>query len=134
MEVRESLPDSVWRPKAVRLTGNSFQEVLSNEGDIAVHFWAAWNQYDREMDELIQKLEPRLCGWIKFYSCDIDDPLNVELCKELGVVSVPCLVVFRSGKKQAHIIGLQDVVELAAAILEGLTQNPRTSKTWWRFW
>ena len=134
MEVRESIPDSAWRPKATPLTGDSFQDVLSNEEDIAVHFWAAWNQYESEMDKLIQKLEPRLSGWITFYSCNIDDPLNVELCKELGVVSVPCLLVFRSGKKQAHIIGLRDEMELAAEVLEGLTRNSRTSKAWWKFW
>ncbi len=124
-----------WHPKTPPITGKSFGHILSHEQAVVIHFWAVWNSVDERMDNTIQQLRSRLGSGMKFYSCDIDNPINFELCKELNVVSIPCLLAFNNGKKQGHIIGLSDEVDLASKLTKAFNPKEGTSKSsWWKFW
>ena len=52
------------------------------------------------IDEMAEKF-PK----IKFAKLNIDE--NKEIAEKLGVMSIPCLIVFKKGKEVERLIGMQ---------------------------
>ncbi|QDT75970.1 Thioredoxin [Lacipirellula limnantheis] len=116
------------------VTAASFPNLVEGGEPLAIHFWAEWDRVDRDMDKNIQLIAPRLKGWVSFYAADVDRPENIDWCKSLNVVSIPCLIVFVNGLRTRHIIGLGDEKELTQKILHGLCSAPTMQRPWWKFW
>jgi thioredoxin-like negative regulator of GroEL len=123
-----------WQPMSPEVTAASFPKLVEEGEPLAIHFWAEWDRVDRDMDKNIQSIAPRLKGWVIFYAADVDRPENVDWCKSLNIVSIPCLLVFVNGLRTRHIIGLGDEKELTQEILHGLCSVPTTKRPWWKIW
>lgn len=119
----------VWHPDTPAIDQDLFNEIALTNDPIAIHFWASWNNVDQEFDRTISSVRSRLKGWIDFYSCDIDNPVNLKWIKKIGIASIPSLLVFRKGVKKKHIIGARSEQELVRQLLEGL--NDAASGPWW---
>jgi thioredoxin-like negative regulator of GroEL len=123
-----------WQPTSPEVTAASFPNLVEEGEPLAIHFWAEWDRIDRDMDKHIQSIAPRLKGWVRFYAADIDRPENVDWCKSLNIVSIPCLLVFVKGQRTRHIIGLGDEKELMQEILHGLSNVATKKRSWWKLW
>ena len=89
---------------------NFENEVLNEKGKVLVDFNASWCGPCRMLAPIIEELEKEVKN-VKIVSVDIDD--NDELCEEYGIISVPSLVLFESGKEIKRNVGFmpKDAIE-----------------------
>ena len=82
--------------------GNFEQEVLKNDKAVLVDFWATWCGPCKRQAPALESLaeEGYAVGKI-----DVDE--NPELASAYGVMSIPTLILFKDGKEQKRLVGLQ---------------------------
>lgn len=78
---------------------------------LVVHFWATWNNCDREMDNLVQTLRPEYEPFVSFRSLETDLPANHDFCTTSEVRNLPALVLFKQGRHQETETGLRCLEE-----------------------
>lgn len=101
-------PDSEFRPSCPAVTARSIDEILETNFAVVVHFWAAWNKHDFQMDSYINRLRGGFAD-VCFVSCDVDLPENRTLCERCGVTNIPNLTLFVSGERRRGIVGLRPI-------------------------
>lgn len=90
-----------------------------NEGITLVDFNAPWCGPCRAQDPIIKKLEKAYDGKAKVATVDIDN--NREIALNLGIQSIPTLVVFKQGVEVQRMIGLQCAETLYDALNRALS-------------
>jgi thioredoxin-like negative regulator of GroEL len=103
-----------WTPSNPPLQRQWLQEAEH----LVVHVWAAWNAYDRDFDKVMSQLRPGLEEYIRFASCDVDDPQWFEHLAKWRVRTVPAVVYLRKGRHVATSQGMLPI-EPMRSILEG---------------
>lgn len=97
------------------LTANTFEaNVINGKGNYIIDFWAAWCGPCKMLAPIFQELEPDYKGKLHFGKVNIDE--NDSIARELGIMSIPCLVVFSKGKEVDRIVGLMPKGELKKLI------------------
>ena len=101
--------------KIIEVTKKEFdKEVLKSDIPVLVDFNATWCGPCRMLKPVLEELSEERTDY-KIVSIDVDD--NQELAKEYGVLSIPCLVVFKGGKEIKRNVGfipkdgIQDIME-----------------------
>lgn len=90
----------------VNLTDDSFeQEVLKSDIPVLVDFWAEWCQPCKMVRPLVHELAEEYQGKMKFAEMDVDASPDVP--GNYGVMSIPTIMIFKSGKPVSTIIGAQ---------------------------
>ncbi|HWL07978.1 MAG TPA: thioredoxin family protein, partial [Planctomicrobium sp.] len=125
-------PERSWSPSTPDVRGHDVDELCRQHSAIAIHFWATWNRVDREMDRSIQNIVDQFAGRVRFVSCEIDLPENLELCQRFGVSNIPALGLLVSDCPPQLVVGCREPKQLAAEI-ERLLKIPER-KSWWEFW
>lgn len=106
-----------FHPSTPAVDSVSIGAVIDTHSVVAIHFWAEWNRVDSMMDRRIQEIQNRrLCDKVHFVSCDIDDPLCLEVCKEYSVANIPFLALVVDRKQRKGIMGLHEADELVVKI------------------
>ena len=86
--------------------GNFKQEVEEQTLPVLVDFWAPWCGPCLMMAPVLEELEKEWQGKIKVGKVNVDE--NSGLASRYGVMSIPTLVLFKSGKALKGWIGVQD--------------------------
>ena len=79
-------------------------EVLKSEVPVLVDFTATWCGPCRQLAPIVEKLADEFEGKVKVGKLDIDESPNVT--SKYGIRSVPTVLVFQGGEKQAQLVGL----------------------------
>lgn len=87
------------------ITDTQFEsEVLKSKGLVLVDFWAEWCGPCRQLLPIMEELSSEVSDKIKIYKMNVDEapatPAN------LGIRSIPSLLMFRDGKLIDTKIGL----------------------------
>ena len=87
------------------ITDTQFEsEVLKHKGLVLVDFWAEWCGPCRQLLPIMEELSGEVSDKIKIYKMNVDEapatPAN------LGIRSIPSLLMFRDGKLIDTKIGL----------------------------
>ena len=76
------------------LTKDNFNSVIEN-GVSLVDFWAEWCGPCKMLTPILEELETEFKD-ISFYKVDAD--ANTELAAELGINSIPAILVYKDGE------------------------------------
>ncbi len=83
---------------------NFQSEVLDAEQPVVVDFSAAWCGPCRQLAPIIDELADEYSGKVKVGKVDIDDAQ--ETAGKYGIMSVPTVLIFKSGQPVDQITGL----------------------------
>jgi thioredoxin 1 len=86
------------------VTDQDFQaEVLSSDQPVLVDFWAEWCVPCHMVSPVVEEIARDHASSMKAVKLNVDD--NPETARRYGVMSIPTLIVFRSGEERARLIG-----------------------------
>ena len=89
-------------------------DVLGAEQPVLVDFWAPWCGPCKSMLPYVEKLADEFDGKVKVVKLNTQD--NAEVAAKYGIVSIPTLMVIKSGEVQEQVVGLQRYDALKAFI------------------
>jgi thioredoxin 1 len=86
------------------VTDASFQtDVLDSETPVLVDFWADWCGPCKMIAPALEEISEELAGKINIVKMDIME--NPEVPGQIGVQSIPLMVLFKGGKPVAQKLG-----------------------------
>lgn len=102
----------------IELNSMNFTEEVTKEKEmpVLVDFWAPWCQPCLMLGPVIEELADELDGEVKVckLNCDEDN----EYAVMMGVMSIPCLILFVGGEEKNRLVGLhtkEDIIEFINA-------------------
>lgn len=99
------------------IDANEFAPTIAT-GVVLVDFGAPWCGPCKALEPLVYQLGQELEGQIATVKVDID--ATPELAAQLGVMSVPTLMLFKDGKKVAARAGGQSLDQLRSFVTQAL--------------
>lgn len=95
----------------IKISSENFEkEVLNSEKPVLVDFFADWCGPCKMMAPIVEELATELEGKAKVGKLNVDE--NSDIAIEYNVMSIPTLIVFKNGKEEKRLVGVQDKEEL----------------------
>ncbi len=87
------------------ISKNNFQkEVMESDVLSLVQFKKQWNGLSQIIEPVYNELAKSYDGMVNFYTVDVEKEKGLEA--EFGVMEIPTILFFKSGKIVDHVIGL----------------------------
>lgn len=96
------------------LNDENFQTEI-NQGVTLVDFYADWCGPCRMIAPIVEELATEMKGSAKIAKLDIDNAQ--ETTSNLGVTSIPTIILFKNGKEVKRVVGVKDKDTLKAMII-----------------
>lgn len=85
---------------------------------VLVDFWAPWCSPCRMQSPILEELATELNGKVVVAKVNVDE--CESLAVKYGVMSIPCLMVFKDGTLKEQSVGLTGKAELSAMLIKYL--------------
>ncbi len=93
---------------------NFDSEVLKADKPVLVDFWAVWCGPCQVQDPIVSEVAQELAGKVKVGKLNVDENPNVS--QKYMVMSIPTLMVFKSGTIVKQFIGVQSKQTILAEL------------------
>lgn len=99
----------------VKVNDKNFkQEVLESDLSVLVDFWAEWCGPCQMVAPTVEAIAKKYKGKLKVCKVNVDEAPNTS--SEYGIMSIPTLAIFKSGKVVDKIVGVVPESELASKV------------------
>lgn len=100
---------------AIHITGANFdQEVLNSEIPVIVDFWAEWCGPCKMLSPVIDQIASEKSSVVKVCKVNVDEA--PELAQRFGVMSIPTVILVRSGSEAARTVGYKSKEALLSSL------------------
>lgn len=101
--------------KPIEVTDQTFDQVVLNaELPTVVDFWAVWCGPCKMIAPALEQIAAEYEGQIQVAKLDVDH--NNESAMRYGVMSIPTLILFKSGEPVERIVGFMPKEKLVAKL------------------
>ena len=99
----------------LRITDGNFEtEVAKSSLPVLVDFWAEWCGPCRLMGPILDEMVPAYAAKLKIGKLNVDE--NQDAPSKFGVMNIPTMILFKSGKEAERIVGAVSKAELQKKI------------------
>jgi thioredoxin 1 len=107
-------------PKPVNVSDETFEEeVLQSDIPVLVDFWAAWCGPCRMIAPILEEIAEEKARSLKVAKVNVDE--NMRVAMQLGISSIPTLILYKNGQPVERIIGAQPKQRLLQQIEKHLS-------------
>ena len=100
----------------VTVTDADFGDVVGTETPTLVDFWAEWCGPCKMMNGPLEELATEHAGGLTVAKMNVDE--NPETAMRYGVMSIPTMIVFKSGVEKKRLVGARSKAQLANELAE----------------
>jgi len=94
--------------------GDFDQTVLQSKVPVLVDFWAPWCRPCLMVAPVLDELAKEYSGRITIAKVDVDQ--NPTTASRYGIMSIPCMFIFKEGKPVSNIVGFKPKPELKQSL------------------
>ena len=102
------------------VTDQSFKQFVEGDTPVLVDFWAEWCGPCKMLSPVVEELAAELSPRLKAGKLNVDD--NPQTARELGIMSIPTLLIFQGGQVVRQIVGYMPKKQLHDKIADLLPQ------------
>jgi thioredoxin 1 len=107
--------------KTVAVTDSTFDEVvLKSANPVLVDFWATWCRPCQMVAPILEELTDEYAGKLTIAKLDVDQ--NQQTAQKYHVMSIPTMIVFKSGQPVKNIVGFKPKEKLKEELEEAMQQ------------
>lgn len=81
----------------------NFEDIVKKYPKLVIDCWAEWCVPCRMVAPVVEKLSEKYKGKIKFGKLNTDE--NQKIAMQQGIMSIPTLLIYKSGKQVDRVIG-----------------------------
>ena len=101
--------------KPIEVNDSNFDQlVLRAKTPVLVDFWAAWCGPCRMVAPVVEELAGEYEGRVSFVKLDVDQ--NPRTASQYGIMSIPTLLIFKSGAPVSNIVGFRPKADLKQSL------------------
>ena len=98
----------------VEINNDNFKSEVLDQGLVLVDFNADWCGPCQMLKPVLEEINNERNT--KIVSVNVDD--NMELAREYGIMTIPCLILFKDGKEYKRSVGLKSKDDIISMMEE----------------
>lgn len=98
----------------IELTDQTYDDTVQKDGLVIVEFWAPWCQLCKRLEPILDELASEYEGTVMIAKINVET--NTIVSKELNVLSLPALFIYKNGSLVGTVTGFVPKETLEDAI------------------